>query len=466
MKYNDLDLAVLKALVSNKKHALDFISENDTKLFSPDVWHFANVIVSYLKTYKELPTLRVLVDKLTKQNQTKQIDYIKDVWQAIDDFKHNDKEFAYDLSKLKNKYAERQLLSLKDRLERSDIADETTNLVVDLQKTHQNIQTLKRDKSTSRRTLKEAIPDFTAKLKAKKDNPELEQKIFTGFSFLDHATNGIGAADFVIVAGESGFGKSQMLSNLAIQIWLQGNTIDTPKEEWKRGKNVLFFSLEMPHENCFARLISRLSGVASRKIENATLSKEEMLRLKKSIEFINTYPSQFEIIDMPDACANDIERILTDTDYNVDAIFIDYLGIMKPNSTNEEQDWLKQGIISYETRAIGRKYQLPIFSAVQLNRKGASKDTAESIGLHRLARSGTIGTHATTIIQLEARTNEELFPDLIYHIIKNRNGIKGKGKLLKNFACATLTDTQSDINTTQEFTNFDDISEEAEELDL
>jgi replicative DNA helicase len=465
MKYNEFDLAVLKALTSNKKHALDYISENDANLFSVDLWHAAKLIIGYLKTYKEVPTLHVLTDSLLKRGQVSQAKYIEEVWALLDTCKADEKEFKYNLSKLKAKYAEQQLLSLKERLDGE--WDDPTKLVAELSKTHQTIQLLKREKASERKTLKDYIPDFKAKLKAKRDNPEVEQKIFTGYSFLDHATNGFGAADFVMIAGESGFGKSILLANLAIQIWLQGNTINTPKDQLKKGHNILFFSLEMPYENCFYRLISRLSGIPSRKIENAKLNKEEWACLKQALEFISNYPYHFEIVDIPDASAHDIERVLTDTDYNVDAIFVDYLGIMKPNESNEEQDWLKQGIIAYETRAIGRKYQLPIFSAVQLNRKGGAKDPAENIGLHRLARSNSIATHCTTIIQIESRTNEEYHPDFLYHLIKNRNGLKGKGRMMKNLACATLTDSPFETPTT-DFTNFnvEDISEEAEELEL
>ena len=108
-----------------------------------------------------------------------------------------------------------------------------------------------------------------------------------------------------------------------------------------------------------------------------------------------------------------------------------------------------------------------MFSAVQLNRKAQAKDSAENIGLNRLARSATIATHATQVIQIENRVNEENFPDFIYHLIKNRKGPKGKGRLIKNLACATLLDevTQQD-QTTFEAYDPDDISGKIELLDI
>ena len=55
-----LDLSILKTLVTNKKHALDFVNECDDKLFSTELWNFANLTISYIRTYKDLPTLRVI----------------------------------------------------------------------------------------------------------------------------------------------------------------------------------------------------------------------------------------------------------------------------------------------------------------------------------------------------------------------------------------------------------------------
>jgi replicative DNA helicase len=224
----------------------------------------------------------------------------------------------------------------------------------------------------------------------------------------------------------------------------------------------------MPYEDCFNRLISRLSGVQSRKIENASLNKEEFAKVKKALDFIKNYPYEFRIVDMiGKTSANNIDTILSEYENKFDIIFVDYLGIMETNEKSDEADWMKQGVISYEVRSIARKYKLPIFSAVQLNRKAQNKDSSENIGLSRLARSGTIATHATHVIQIESRQSEEQYQDFLYHIIKNRKGPKGKGILYKNLACATLIDKPIEIDETsfKDYNN-DDISDELENIDL
>src|ERR1700722_9948171 len=102
-----LDLAVLKTIITNKKYALDFVSESEVKIFSPDIWYFANLIIQYIKIHKDIPTLRVLKEKLGKDEA--QIKYISNLWSQLEKFEYNDKEYKHDLSRLKQQYADREL---------------------------------------------------------------------------------------------------------------------------------------------------------------------------------------------------------------------------------------------------------------------------------------------------------------------------------------------------------------------
>ena len=136
------------------------------------------------------------------------------------------------------------------------------------------------------------------------------------------------------------------------------------REHFSPGKNIVYFSLEMPYEDCFNRFLSRLAGIPTRHIENPKfMTKEELVKMKTALGFISKYPNQFKIVDVSDPSSNDLDAILEDCEEDYDAIFVDYLGIMKTNEKTEQEDWLKQGIISYELRQIGRKRSKPLFSA-------------------------------------------------------------------------------------------------------
>jgi len=465
--YNQLDLQILKTLIQNKKHSLEFASGCDTKIFSPEVWNFANIIINYVKSHKEVPTLRTLLESNSKNEKV--CEHISKVWTELDQISYDDREYKHDLERLKTRFAERQLVLVKEQMNKIDFNSlDVGKTVTNLQKTIQNIKNLSYQKTYESKSLKEALPWFAENFKLKKENPNFNKGINTGYSFIDYATNGIKPSDFVLICGESGHGKSTLLANIATNMWKGENTIHS--SEFKEGKNIIYFSLEMPYENCFNRLLSSLSGIPYKKIENAKCNKEEIIQLRKALDFINKYPYNFTIVDIPRmACANDMEAIINEfkQDQSIDAVFVDYLGIMTPNETKEEQDWLKQGIISYELREIARAHNVPMFSAVQLNRKAKSSSSEEEgVGLHRLSRSSAIATNATTIIQLVSRDKENMYPTCKYAIIKNRNGPLGSGNLIKKLDCSTFLDDPIEMMENFELEDQDDISEEVEFLEL
>jgi replicative DNA helicase len=459
--FNQLDLVILKNLITHKKHALDFAAEQDAKLFSPETWNCANVIITYLRTYKELPTLRVLTEKIKNE---KLVNSITNIWNALDNVSINDKEYQHDLERIKKRFAEQQIAQVKEVLSHNADVEKS---VAEMQKTLRVIEDLKGHKAYEDKNIKDYLPSFVERFNAKKNNPALDRGLMTGYNFLDFATNGLKPADFLLVAGETGFGKSLLLNNIAIQVWLQKNDI-TKRSGFSEGKDIIYFSLEMPYEDCFNRLLSRLSGVPTRSIENAKLSKEEFDKVKSALDFIAAYPYQFKIVDIVDASANDLERILIDGGEAFDAIFLDYLGLSKTNDKSDEADWQRQSVAAYEYRQLARKYKVPVFSAVQLNRK---KDGTPEVGLHRLARSSGISTHCTTILQIESRQRETSYNDFSVWLIKNRKGPLIHGLLMKNLACATLLnkpndDSYDDGYNDSIFTDHDDISGEMKDLVL
>jgi replicative DNA helicase len=459
-----LDLSLLKALVTDKKACVLFQQTCDKKVFDSKYWTFADLVTSHFQIYNSPPTFNILKEKVSKSvAKTK---YLTDIWTELDSASYDQNELSYNINKIKKRFAIESILETSKYI--SSIEDGEIDLeqtLLRFQKTVQNIKFIDSKSTFEKRSVKDHLPLFVEKYNYKKNHPEENVKIQTGYSFFDFATGGIDIADFIIFAGESGSGKSLFLNNFAIQIWLQDNK-DFSATTFTKGKNVIFFALEMPYENCFHRFISRLAKVNYKKLEKATLNKEEMARVKKVTDFINRYPYRFEIVDIAKTSAGEIESIYNELKLtgDIDVIFVDYLGIMEPNEGTDEADWLKQNQVSLELRQLARVNTTPVISAVQLNRKTPGKDAESLIGLHRLSRSIAIATHCTCVIQLGSRPNEEQFPDQDYYIIKNRNGEKGKGKIMKTLSCGLLEDVPMQEEN-GEFKNVDDISDEIRELE-
>jgi replicative DNA helicase len=465
---NELDMVILKSLVTSKKHALDFANECDPKLFATEVWNFANLAVGYIRTYKELPTQRVMVEKLAKGGNDKLIEHVRKVWDQLDRINYDTKEYKHDLEKIKKRFAEKQISNIKEVLAKQEAGSmDVAKATVEMQKTLQTIKALSQVKAYERKTLKEAAPIFREEYNAKMEDPTFDQGVKTGYSYFDNVTDGLRPGELVLIGGESGAGKSMLLMNMAIQLWMQSNTIEMT-DNFAPGQHVLYFSLEMPFKPCLNRTLARLSSNPSKLIRNAKLNHDEAIKLKKGLRFIDKYPYEFEIIDIPrGATMESLELIYEEAKANYDPkiIVIDYMGLMDYDGGDME-DWLKLGKIAEKIHEFARVHNLTVLSAVQLNRGKGGKDADDKIGLHRIGRSALIMQNANIAVQIETRSNEKDYPDMNYHLIKNRDGELGKGKLIKNLAAGTLIDEKTEEDKT-DFTmrDPDDISEKLEALD-
>ena len=470
MSFDEQDMRILKTIISNKKHGLDFATENDPKLFSGELWNFANLVVGYIRTYKELPTLRVITEKLSKGNNESLIKKVTAVWHELDKLQVDDKEYKHDLEKIKKRSAEKQILETRDKLDKLELGHmDVDKAVIDLQKTVQSIKSLHQVRTYERRTLKDDVPIFVDEYNAKTENPNFDAGIKTGYSYLDYVTDGLRSGELLIIGGESGAGKSLLLMNMAIQIWLQNNNIDMT-DNFGPGNNVMYFSLEMPFKPCRNRVYGRLSTNPTKLIRTAKLVGEDAAKLQKTLKFIKKYPYQFEIVDIPrGATMESLEMLYEEAKllYDPKIIVIDYLGLMDYDGGGKDlDDWLKLGKIAERIHEFARVHNVIVLSAVQLNRPKTSKDE-DKIGLHRIGRSALIMTNANIAVQIESRSNEKDYPDMKYHVIKNRDGELGKGILIKNLACGTLLDEKvQEDPTTFEMRDPDDISEKIKLLDL
>lgn len=469
MSFDDLEMRVLKTITTNKKFGLDFANENDPKLFSGELWNFANVVVGYIKTHKDLPTIRVINEKLSKGNNENLLKKINSVWDSLQKIQVDDKEYKHDLEKMKKRFAEKTLIDTSGMLGKLEPGNIDVNkTVVELQRTIQSIKGLSQTRAYERRTLKGDVPFFRDEYNAKLEDPNFDAGIKTGYSFLDHVTDGLRAGELLLIGGESGGGKSMLLMNMALQIWLGQNNIDMT-ENFSPGTNVMYFSLEMPFKPCRNRVLGRLSSNPTKLIRTAKLNNEEASKLKKVLKFVGNYPNEFEIIDIPrGATMESLELIYEEAKvlYDPKVIVIDYLGLMDYEGGKEMDDWLKLGKIAERIHEFARVHNVTVLSAVQLNRSKGAKEE-DKIGLHRIGRSALIMTNANIAIQIETRANEKNFPDMKYHVIKNRDGELGDGRLIKNLACGTLLDEKTEEDpTTFEMRDPDDISEKIELLDI
>ncbi len=228
--------------------------------------------------------------------------------------------------------------------------------------------------------------DFGVSLANIDDTIDLIQEVEqdTGLTFgiptIDRDVGCPRSGELYVYGGVSGIGKTIHLGHIAT-------------ENVKLGKKGVFFTLEVDKRRLAKRLYSSL--LMKTGMEVSSISKEEA---RSIFEGYGGGDLRIKQYDANTACCNDFENFIMDLytieGYKPDFVVIDYILITNTNKNSDEANsYAKFKLVSEEMRNLARHLNVPVFSAVQLNRSGYAdkgcgtkalssiKDIAESKGI-------------------------------------------------------------------------------------
>lgn len=199
------------------------------------------------------------------------------------------------------------------------------------------------------------------------------------------------STDYILMGGKRGSGKSITCSNLADTVY-------------RRGKSVLFFTIEMPTREVLQRQCSIGTGVAHSKIKYRTLDNLEWMKIatwwaeryQNGEKHLETYkehrdfdrfhaaiqkeelnPVQIDIIydpvlTLPKLKAEIIKRIRKLG--NVGLVIVDYVNqIKRTNSSEDKFDWKDQIVVSTALKTMAGELNVPFFSPYQIDASGEAR---------------------------------------------------------------------------------------------
>lgn len=239
-------------------------------------------------------------------------------------------------------------------------------------------------------------------------NPEkgLKYKDFTEFNkFLGE---GILNGTLNVFLAPPGIGKSMMISF-------------TISDFLKQKKNILLVSMEMSNYEFMKRLDANLLDIPIKELSNPDFKEQ----IKEKFEIIksdlgNLYLQNYQ----PNTfSANTLSALLDmyrTNGISIDCVFLDYLGIMKSDKLNPNV-----GLYSYiksigeEVRGVAKQWNIPVFSASQLNRGGVNKDSKEVDNSLISDSMGTAMTADLLVMLLQTEAQKEV-NQITFKITKNR----------------------------------------------
>lgn len=224
---------------------------------------------------------------------------------------------------------------------------------------------------------------------------EEDFKIYpSGISHEYDATNGgFATQELVLLGGRRGSGKSIISLNLALNRFLQGNTVS-------------FFTIEMRYKEVYDRLLSMISGVPFLDIFRNQLTNEQRIRMAVA---------KFDVFYKPsDAANNMIQQLKQTNDFKLfdkrlkidkpelkehrlfmiddegltlnridhycnmfsskypryNMAVVDYVNIIKHE---DQKDWKTQIIIADQLKSLSRKYDVTMLSPYQIDASGEAR---------------------------------------------------------------------------------------------
>ncbi|MBR3848093.1 MAG: replicative DNA helicase [Oscillospiraceae bacterium] len=229
----------------------------------------------------------------------------------------------------------------------------------------------------------------------------------TGFSTVDTFLTGLNNSDLVILAANTGVGKTSFALNICANAAKMSD------------KAVVVFSLEMSNEQLALRLISGEALVDSKKLRTGLLDDDEWVAIAHASETLAN--TKIYLADATGITVNEMKAKCRRLGEEIGLVIIDYLqlvqsGVRADSRTNEV------AAISRALKIMAKDLNVPILCLSQLSRE--SDKQGRRPRLSDLRESGSIEQDADVVMILYREDKET--PERVKLLIeKNRHGSTG-----------------------------------------
>jgi replicative DNA helicase len=356
------------------------------------------------------PNLHLLKDLLEKQGQLDFVGGLTCLYQLSDESVPQD--IAYQIINIlkentKSRKVFEKTKEILDKIKRKANPDEITGEAL------RDLKELLKDGKTEAKNFKSVFINRLSKINEILKNPDIIRGVPSGFYELDRLTSGFHGGELTVIGARPGMGKTTFALNIAYNVA-------------SKGKNVLFFSLEMNEEQLFLRLCSMLAEINLSKIRSGSLNDKEVEKI------VNSYIKNADILERM-VLVDDVSYLsditkLAYSEEKVDLIIVDYLQLVKTKNKYQMRYQELADIVN-SLKFLSKDLNVPIIALAQVNRE-VEKKAGKIPTLADLRESGDIEATADVVMFIHREdyykkdgSVDENMADII--IAKNRNGESG-----------------------------------------
>jgi replicative DNA helicase len=244
--------------------------------------------------------------------------------------------------------------------------------------------------------------------------------IRTGFNALDDMTNGFRQGELFILGARPSMGKSALALQCALNIA-------------RNNVSVMFLSIEMSAPMVTQRLISLMTGINSKRLQNKVMDEYERRQISSAradLLSTNMFITADNRIDVHKirAKATRLKR-----EHNLQIIFVDYLQMIEAKGDNRTREI---GVISRGLKSIAKELNVCVVALSSLSRAVEKRDDKRPV-MSDLRESGDLESDADVVAflyrpmyyadmsqRIDIDTEEA---ELL--VTKNRNGEVGECRL-------------------------------------
>mgnify|MGYP002507716466 FL=1 len=382
---------IISALLSDRSFSRQVFDIIKSEYFDSEASEWlVREIMSHLEEYEKLPTLDVLKVRINTVDRdvlkTSIVDTLKFAWNHLES---DDLDYVKEqtLDFCKNQCIKNAILDSVELLEQGKY-DVIKKKVDDAMKAGQD--------SNLGHEYKTMIVE--------RYEDSIRNVVSTGWQCIDEITQGgFGKGELVLFAAPPGIGKSWSLVNIGVAAM-------------KLGKTVAHYTLELNEGYVGQRYDAVLSKIAVANLKyNMEDVKKSVMNVKGDL-IVKHYPTKTASVTSLKAHMD--KMILRGK--KPDVVIVDYADLLRGPSNKERHEELET--IFEDLRGMAGEYEIPVYTASQINRSGADDDIITGT---KIAGSFSKMMTADFVVSLSRKIEDKLAGTGRWHVIKNRFGPDG-----------------------------------------